>query len=316
VAKHISNHNFTPNDANVQPKATYHNTDGKSSPESSRIRAYTINKQLICGDCGVHVPRNTIHQLTLHARKEHPYTKPTSCFGAGRNEWDDHFKGCASCLQWFHIDENHPMTCDITPVNFDELDDEPARGNTTSSSSEKASCFSEVAISSVESNDPDFSFLSEEERKRIETKSLKCSQCHTNIKANRITNLVSHYFYAHGNIKPAGYGIDNIGEFVICNECHRWVAELDLPTHKNECALATRTVKNHWNPNVCHEISSGPSIKRILPTEDEVTALRELLTTQANKKSTRPKNLLVNLESIKRLAPGKWLNDEVINSFI
>jgi sentrin-specific protease 1 len=44
--------------------------------------------------------------------------------------------------------------------------------------------------------------------------------------------------------------------------------------------------------------------------------LRELLTTPTNKKSTKYKNPLASLDSIKRLAPGKWLNDEIINSYL
>jgi hypothetical protein len=175
-----------------------------------------MKMQLRCGVCGDAISEKTVHQLTLHFRREHPYTKPISRAGAGRNEWDDHFKGCESCLQWYHIDEKHPESCSTTPVDLDENNEAHDPVDTSSSSSKRSLSTSLIEHTSIEPNDFDFSILNAEERKLIESKTLKCYQCHTNIKSNRITNLASHYFYTHGNMKPAGYGIDDIGEFLIC----------------------------------------------------------------------------------------------------
>jgi hypothetical protein len=125
----------------------------------------------------------------------------------------------------------------------------------------------------IASSDVDFSYLSEQDRKIIETRTLKCGICQDKIKGNRINNLISHFFYSHGNAKPRGYGIDNIDEFVRCDKCLRWVAEICMPGHLNSCTAILKP------PAVRSKESTEPVVlkstfKRITPTPTEIKYLK------------------------------------------
>ena len=62
-------------DTNVRTMDPYPKTVAQETLESPKLRTYTINKQLKCGECGMHLPQNTIYQLAHHFRTEHPYTR-------------------------------------------------------------------------------------------------------------------------------------------------------------------------------------------------------------------------------------------------
>jgi hypothetical protein len=153
---------------------------------------------------------------------------------------------------------------------------------------------------------PDFSFLSVEERKLIETKLLKCSRCHQCINGNRIGALVEHYADKHGNVRPKGYGVENIGEFISCYTCHKWVPDLNVPQHALTCDVYPK--RTPLNKNNAQKSGRGvTTFNRLFPTEEEFKILKEAIKSVGIKNASNYKNPLVGPESIGRLAPWKMV---------
>ena len=99
--------------------------------------------------------------------------------------------------------------------------------------------------------------------------------------------------------------MEGIGDFLGCGQCHKWIPELDLPTHAGTCSTKI-------GPGSTHK--EVPAYCRIAPSDEEIETMMRLIKSIETKEETEYKNPLVGPDSMRRLAPGVWLNDEIINA--
>jgi hypothetical protein len=106
-------------------------------------------------------------------------------------------------------------------------------------------------------------------------------------------------------MKPRGYGIENIDEFVMCDRCQRWIAEISLPNHANDCPAQPKANNKEEDPDAPIRVMMRPVFSRLLPTKNEIEALNTAIRAPYCDENSKSKSPLVSQNSLKRFAPKK-----------